>query len=540
MSNTPTYADRSYEQERKVLGFEALSSLADQFAHNPDLQTLIDSVALSVAGQFAVTSAVILTRNNNLDTRKVTHSAIGKFRGWSVSIGHLRAALRFAEAMAAPRPIDLSELNPDDGDAEILMEWKTLGVRLFVPLVVNDSAIGAILMGPCVGDRECSDENLQLLQHFVASITPLLATTVIYAEMAALSARHIQILDSVRQAMLVFDSGGTLVSANRAANDLTASTRGRAGDSLEIGGSIETVFPDDVYAGWAERLRKLQTDQSARLPAAMIAKGADGERVFSVSVRLGVELSASEKGMIITLDDKTEEISNERRMFELEKFAERGVMASSISHELNNHLGMILGGVELAMIALDRGNQPKLKETLVKLRDSVTRMERFTAGLMDYARINPQKLPALMNDIVTDVISFAAIQKRFSAIKLNANLTPQLPELQVDRDQIAQVIINIINNAADAILETGRRDGIIIVSTCLDKGELVLRVSDNGRGMTPEVREKLFKIHLTTKPQGHGYGLTTCARILENHGAGVSIESRIGFGTTFEFRFPLS
>ncbi len=177
---------------------------------------------------------------------------------------------------------------------------------------------------------------------------------------------------------------------------------------------------------------------------------------------------------------------------------------------------------------------------LAKLKESITRMERFTAGLMDYTRVNTQKQDTDINAVLADVVSFASAQKRFSSVTLLTNLALQLPSILIDKDQMAQVIINILNNAADAIKETGRRDGVVIVSTLLINEELVLSVSDNGKGMPLEVKNRLFKTHLTTKPKGHGYGLTTCAKILEHHGARIQIESEVGFGTTFRFLFPIS
>jgi signal transduction histidine kinase len=530
----------THQQERKILVLDALTKLADQFARDPDLQHLVDSIVLTVAGQFAVTSAMLITRSNNLDIRGSIRSSTGKFRGLSVSADFLHTGPDISECTSDPGPCHLDDPRLNGSECAVLHEWHEMGARIFVPLVINGSTAGVMLLGSRVGNLQFSEDDLELLQHFIATITPLLANSLLYADVAALSARHLQILDSVRQAIYVFDSGGSLLMANRAADELTYVITGGAAATLPAGTVIESAFPEEVFPGWAEQLRNVRFQQNNRLPSTLIAKGKDGERVFSVGICPRVGLSSLEDGMILTLDDKTELTNNERRMFELEKFADQGVMASSISHELNNHLGMILGGVDLALMAQEKGNHARVSTTLAKLRESVTRMERFTAGLMDYGRINTQKQATLINDVVSDVISFAAAQKRFRFVKLNTDLASDLPQLQMDRDQIAQVIINILNNAADAITETGRRDGIIIVSTGLNDGEMTLSVSDNGRGMTPEVKEKLFKAHLTTKPKGHGYGLTTCAKILEHHGAKISIESQVGFGTTFSFRFPVS
>ncbi len=533
-------AGTSLQQERKVLALEALSNLTEQFSRDPDIQTLIDAIVLTVAGQFALTGALIVIRKNDLNSAEVLSSATGRLKSVPVRSAYLPTIAQIHNSLTCSRPVFLDELVLDGNDFAIVQELRADGVRICVPLPANGSVYGAVFIGPRVGNLQFSEADIFLLKHFVITIAPLLANSLLYADMAALSTRHAQILDSVRQAMFVFGSAGKMLLANRAASSLRASLGGANVAPLEAGLTIQEVFPNDLFPGWAERFHGLQFTPSMRFPTTMCAKGPDGDCVFSVSIRPGIVFSSSEKGVIVTLDDKTEETSIERRMFELEKFAEQGVMASSIAHELNNHLGMILGGVELASLANEKENHSKVSSTLAKLKESITRMERFTAGLMDYARVNPQKQDSDINAVLSDVITFASAQKRFSSVTLLTNLAPQVPLIPIDRDQIAQVIINVLNNAADAIKETGRRDGVVIVSTLMHNGELVLSVSDNGKGISPDVRNKLFKAHLTTKPNGHGYGLITCAKILEHHGATTQIESEVGFGTTFRFTFPLS
>lgn len=538
--NTPVSTDGKLHQERQLLALEALSKLANQFAKNPDLQYLIDSVVLTVAGQFAVTSAMIVTKSNTLDTSDRIYSATGKFRRTPLAADFFDSATALWAGRTNPTPCNLDELTLFENNALVMREWRELGVRVIAPLVVNGAIIGVILLGSRIDNRTFSQDALDLLGDVTTTITPLIANSLLYADMAALSARHLQILDSVRQAIFVYDHDGILLMVNRAAISITASLRPFDAPPLVKGISIESTFPDDVFPGWAERLRQAQKDPRTPLAPTMIARGQTSERVFAVSVCFQLGRSWSKDGMILTLDDKTDERNNERRMFELEKFAEQGVMASSISHELNNHLALILGGIELAQVAQEKGNQEKVLKTLARLRESVSRMERFTAGLTDFSRINASVEPVQLNNLLTGVLSFASAQRRFTGVRFKTDFDSHLPLAPMDGDQIAQVVINLLNNAADAIAETDHNDGLITVSTKSNDGQLILRVADNGCGMTPEVRDKLFKTHFTTKPNGHGYGMITCGKILDHHHVRVSFESEVGLGTTFELRFPHS
>ncbi|MEW6051760.1 MAG: ATP-binding protein [Candidatus Zixiibacteriota bacterium] len=525
---------------RDVLALEALSHLAEQFARDPDLQGLIDALALTVAGQFGVTSAYVITRDPQPGSDMPIRAATGRFRGHE-STGDLDALENcFPAILPTPRPHLIDDPAIEGGGSAFLADWRQAGARLLAPLVIDGKTIGLLLLGQRIGNAPYTDHDLELLQTLIATITPLIANSFLFAEMSYQSARHLRTLDSVQQAILVFDAQGILLMANRTAVELVESLVGGGPTGHIVGLPMASIFPEAIFPGWVERLTAARQDTERKLLSMLVAKDSEMERIFSARMSVPTASGAADEESILTLQDITIQHDNERRMFELEKFAEQGIMASSISHELNNHLGIVLGGIELALANLNRGNQEKLTSTLDKLRENVVRMERFTAGLMDFARVNAQKQLAVINDVVTDVLSFAMAQKRFSRITVKADLAPRLPAFEMDRDQIAQVIINLLNNAADAIAETGRRDGVIIVSTSRQGESVTLSVSDNGRGMTPEVKDQLFKTHLTTKPKGHGYGLVTCARILEHHGASFAISSQIGFGTAFEFRFPLN
>ncbi len=527
------------DHERKVLALEALSKLAEQFARDPDLQKLVDSLALTIAGQFGVSSTFVATRTFNSEILPPIKAATGKFRNISSDRELFNLMLSISNLTPDTEPTLLEDrMFPLGEDSAALADLRRLDVHLFIPMIIDRNIIGLILLGPRIRNLTFGESELELLKTLVATITPLIANSLLYAEMSQLKARYLRIMDSVPQAMFVFDSQWILRTANKIALDFLASLGGAMCEKSPVGLSMETVFPDSVFPDWTERLRSIGREMEDKLNSTIIMKQNDGERIFSVRASSLVSQPGADCERILTLQDITDQKENERRMFELEKFAEQGMMASSISHELNNYLGIIMGGTELVLANLDRGKPEKVISTLGKLKESITAMQRFTSGLMDFARVNVQKQPGNINEVATDVLSFAMAQKRFGRISVKTRLVPHLPAIEMDRDQIALVIINILNNAADAIAETGRSDGIIIVTTSNEAGFAGLSISDNGRGMKPEVRDKLFKTHLTTKPKGHGYGLMNCGKIIENHGASVEIKSQIGFGTTFDLRFP--
>jgi signal transduction histidine kinase len=304
------------------------------------------------------------------------------------------------------------------------------------------------------------------------------------------------------------------------------------------GASLDEILPDGVFGPWIRDLAQEGTFLTGGAMKSVVARSGDTERIFNVSVTRGGENAMPGVDIIVTLEDITVQKRGEQRLFDLERTSERGEMATAISHELNNFLAMVLAGVDVAEMAAKADDRSKLSTTLERIRDTLGRMERFTRGLMDFQNLEPRMRRTNLNSLIMDVLSFASAQERFRAVAISPGLDCRLPEFQMDPDQVSQMLLNLLNNAADAIAGAGKGDGEIAIRTLRDKGEALLIVSDNGGGMTEEVKERLFRSRVTTKAGGHGYGLITTARIVENHGASIAVASEPGMGTTFTIRFP--
>jgi signal transduction histidine kinase len=411
------------------------------------------------------------------------------------------------------------------------------GVALAVPVLLGEKLLGILGLADRVDGAQYSPADQNLLATLANTVSPLLNTSLLYARLELLNAWQRDVIDSVRQGVLIFTDGLVLKQANSQAQ-LLFEDLGRSIDKLSEPVKIQDLFTEDLFPGWLSFLQAAAGSKEAQAVDNLIAKARDDDMVFLVRVSRTSDDSNEHPDIIITCDEITEQRHNEQRMFEMEKFAEKGVMAASIAHELNNHLALILGGVELAEIASGRKDLQKTQQSLGKLKKHALTMERFTAGLTDYSRLESEKTEADLNSVVKDVVSFARVQKRFSGVTLKTELASHLPATTLDVDQIAQLLMNLLNNAADAIKDAGNPQGEVRVSTGLENSTVFLQVSDNGIGIPDDLKDKLFRTRFTTKDYGHGFGMVTCGRILEHHDATHSIESESGKGTSITIFFP--
>jgi signal transduction histidine kinase len=524
---------------RQILALDSLSKLTKQFSERPDFEHLVEILLMTLCGQFSTSDSFALLNKPGAQNLNQLFFATGRFKNdvllTSLQVGTDDLSL-FSAAGGVHRVADMAAGNEH---TELVAALEDRGVEILCPLVQGDALLGVVGMGARVTERPYGDEDVDLLSTIMNTITPLMANSYLFWEITNLNAWYLDILNSVRQGVFVFDKNRRLKKVNSTGAEILRNLGlHEMSSGTPINALIRNVFPQTVFGDLALRIAAALAGGRAVAPTSIVARSNDEERIYNVGMTDTVESAEIGTALVVTLEDITLQKGTEERLFDLQKLADKGLMASAIAHELNNFVGLILGGVELMGMAVAKGDYGKLGDTLDKVRTGVTKLERFTAGLTDYSRLASSKSWSNLNRIIRDLLMFVSVQKRFKRIQVTSDLDASIPDFQMDPDQIAQLLINLLNNAADAIKQSRRHDGEIVTQTSLEGDIAVLVVSDNGAGMPDEVRKQLFASNFTTKHHGHGYGLETCAKIVESHGGSIEIRSTPGEGSTFTIRLP--
>ncbi len=229
----------------------------------------------------------------------------------------------------------------------------------------------------------------------------------------------------------------------------------------------------------------------------------------------------------------------QNHMIGLERVATQGLMSAEIAHELNNFLTIITSNIELFQMKTANDLPEGSVKHLDKVKTHLQKVEKFTASLSDAGKMESTRTECNLNELISELVSFTAHQKRFRHIEVTTDLDPELRSQNLDSSQMQQFLYNMLNNAADAIGRE-RDDGKITISTKADTAlaNFRLKIRDNGCGFAPESRQKAFKDRFTTKAKGHGFGLMVCRRIIDNHDGKLEIESAPQRGTTIKVTFP--
>jgi len=217
------------------------------------------------------------------------------------------------------------------------------------------------------------------------------------------------------------------------------------------------------------------------------------------------------------------------------KMASLGVLASGVAHEINNPLGVILGYAGYMEKKIDADSPLAIFVQDIK-RES-KRCKKIVQDLLSYARTPKPLLERTdLNQLLEQIIDFASNHTDMHEVRIERVLDPDLPEIEIDGDQIRQVAINLILNAGAAMADGGH----LRIATRREELHALIEICDDGPGIPEEDREQIFEPFFTTKEKGTGLGLAITRQIVEQHQGTITIECPVEGGTTVRVRLPLA
>jgi len=227
----------------------------------------------------------------------------------------------------------------------------------------------------------------------------------------------------------------------------------------------------------------------------------------------------------------------QQQLVHSEKLAAVGQLISGVAHELNNPLTAILGYSQLLSASGEVG--PQALGYSEKLYKQALRTHRIVQNLLSFARQHkPERVPVQLNAILEDTLALRDYDLRMSQIRVHLDLADELAVVPADPHQLQQVFLNLINNAIDAILETGA-EGDLWVTTGTESNQVFVELTDSGPGVKDPSR--VFDPFYTTKPvgKGTGLGLSICYGIISEHGGRILVKNTPQGGATFRLELPL-
>ena len=233
----------------------------------------------------------------------------------------------------------------------------------------------------------------------------------------------------------------------------------------------------------------------------------------------------------------------------IDRLAEIGRMAAGVAHEINNPLAVIneAAGWAGTVVSEAKGLDPEDREELDKATKEIVsqtkRCRGITHQLLGFVRDSElSKTEFDVHELLNETIGFLRPELKHSAIEINTRFMPGPLRMNSDAKLLGQVFVNFISNAIHAVRERHGDKGHIEISTHKAGSGVKIRFSDNGTGIPPENQEKIFELFYSTKApgKGTGLGLPICQNIAQKLGGEITLQSKVGVGTTFTIHIPCS
>jgi len=408
------------------------------------------------------------------------------------------------------------------------------GAELASTLECQGRLLGLLLLGPRREENTYTSADLKLLHALAGQTAVALDNARLYDAMVS-SRRHYEaILQHMQRGVLTVDAELRIVMLNRAAS---------------------TLFNVDPVAWRRRPVVDLAPEFEAPLRA-VLRRG--GERALEeITVRIGgrelplgyevsrlPSLTGHPTGALIVFEDLTERRKLEAEVRRMDRLASAGTLAAGVAHEIKNPLVSIH---TFAQLLPERGDEPEFRAEFSRVVTSeVDRINHMVQNLLHLAhprgtRTGCVDMCAVLND------AFVLLDQQFQKHDINVRRHVHCGDALVsgDREQLYQVLLNLFQNALDALI--GRPTRILRVSLEKGMGRLgnepkkvvVVRVGDNGPGIESVHLAHIFDPFYTTKPSGHGLGLSICHGIIRDHGGVIRARSEVGKGTEFTIELPL-
>ncbi|MEW6412086.1 MAG: ATP-binding protein [Candidatus Zixiibacteriota bacterium] len=348
--------------------------------------------------------------------------------------------------------------------------------------------------------------------------------------------------------IIAIDSHCQVVAINSAALEVLDINRDRV--SLVSRGTTPTIFcdllPEKEQSRWQYMINIALSTQEDYSHDRYYHNTGYVEKV--ISIRMSPLKGVDCGGLVITVEDITDKVLMEKYLVLSEKLAAKGEVASSVARELEEYLRGASRGSEDAEREIEGKKYAKAKDSIQKVTENIVRIRQFVDSLIDFSEPGPDYISYDIKHLIEDLLFSLRMQPGFKKTHFTIEMSQEIPNLEMDVGQIQRVLLNILNNCADAIEEKAveyqaegqelKREIEIRASYDKLREKVTVEISDNGVGMTEETMGKIFNMHFSTKKSGHGLGLYHAKRIVKQHRGDLVASSVYSEGTTIALTLP--
>ena len=342
------------------------------------------------------------------------------------------------------------------------------------------------------------------------------------------------IVDTATEGIVTIDKAGIIATANDAAAQMFGYSEAEL-----LGRNVKILMPPPYEGEHDEYLRRyLQTGERRIIGIGREVTGRrkDGSR-FPIDLSVGEGAAEDRKFFTAVIRDITDRKELQTKLAQAERLAAVGELAAGVAHEVNNPINTVINCAQLIRDGDDpTGNSGIIVEEGERIADIVRDLLQFARDDRDRAQ------PTSMPEIVQRTLRLVSENWKRHGIQLEVDVPNELPDFLARSQQIQQVLLNLLINAKQALVATSSSDRRVRLQAAVVNDGIQVRVADNGPGIPPDLRDRVFEPFITTKRAsgGTGLGLSISKSIVEGYGGTLTLASEPGSGAEFTLWLPLA
>jgi two-component system NtrC family sensor kinase len=426
-------------------------------------------------------------------------------------------------------------------------DWLTMeGVKSYmrVPIMAAGVWWGTVGFDDCVEERSWQPLEIETLRAVAGLIGVAITHDQTVSALRDSERRFRGILESALDGIVTIDDQGVILEFNPAAKAMFGTARhGTVGAKIR-----DVIIPERLRAAHdAGMARYLATGDSRILNRRIeVTALRGGEEEFPAELTITSTQAGGRSLFTAHVRDLTQqkeaegEIIRQRdRLYQSEKMSALGSLLAGVAHELNNPLSIVVGQA----LMLEEDGSGELAQRAARIRTAAERCGRIVKSFLAMARQRgPEKKSVELNQIVRAGLELVAYGIRSAGIGVTLDLGEDLPTFSADPDQLGQLVTNLLLNAQQALKDMPQPRQLRIRTRHKPaQSQVRLTISDNGPGISQQLRSRVFEPFFTTKPVGGGtgIGLSICHAFVSAHGGSIEVDETPGGGATFTVRLPV-
>ncbi len=430
--------------------------------------------------------------------------------------------------------------NISASDFDELKDLDKAGLKFVagVPITDRKDDVFGVLMVSSRNQEAFTEEEKKLLDLLANRIGAAIENTRLQEELKRDAEFQSKLIESSTSAIVATDEAWKIVTFNPEAERLFGYSRTELIKSMDA----RNLYSDEIIDLIKADL--ISHRDNGDLPwRELTITSKDGEEIpVRVSGTLLIE-NGIMIGSVAFFQDLREIKALERDLLRSERLAAVGQIVAGMAHDVKNILHGFKGGSYLINAGLDNNDTNKLKTGWNMIQRNIDRTSDLVIDLLSYSKERePEFERCSPNEIIDDICNVFTELANENDIEMKKDLSPSIGEVSMDPRTISRVLSNLVSNAIDACIfddDVNKRHYVKVKSVCEDNNILRIEVSDNGSGMSEEVKKQLFTCFFSTKgAKGTGLGLLVTRKLIEEHKGTLDIETELGKGSTFIVRLP--